>query len=160
MFDATTAQNAKNIYEKICSALDARKWHYQRDDESLDITFGVNGEDIPMEMHISVNAERKIVMLISPLNFRVAEDKRLDLAIAVCAVNSLLAEGNFDYDIASGTLGFRITQSYLESDISVRALDTMISVSCGLTDKFNDKFKAISTGELDVQRFVEDWFAR
>lgn len=152
--------DANTVYERICSVLDARNWRYQKDDEALNITFGVNSEDLPVDMHISVNAERNIVIIVSPLPFKVAENKRLDMAIAVNAVNSLLVEGNFDYDIETGTLGFRMTQSYLESDISSTALDTMISLSYSFTDKFNDKFMAISTGTLDVQHFVEEWFAR
>lgn len=152
--------DANTVYERICSVLDARNWHYQKDDATLNITFGVNSEDLPVDMHISVNAERNIVIIVSPLPFKVAENKRLDMAIAVNAVNSLLVEGNFDYDIETGTLGFRMTQSYLESDISSTALDTMIALSYGFTDKFNDKFMAISTGTLDVQHFVEEWFAR
>lgn len=161
MLDASTVQNdALQIYQKICGVLDARKWRYTKDDAALDIFFEVKGEDLPMNMRIAVNAERHLVMVVSPMPFKVAENRRLDIAIAVCAVNSLSVEGNFDYDIETGTLGFRITQSFLESDISTTALDTMITLSCGFVDKFNDKFMAISTGALDIQRFLEEWFTR
>ena len=157
MFEENTAQG---VYQKLCGVLDAHKWTYQKDDEKLQIKVSVNGKDLPMHMLLSVNAERNLVMLYSAMPFKVDETKRLDMAIMVCAVNSLLVDGNFVFNVENGTLGFCLTQSFLESDISAQAFDMMITVTCGLVDQFNDKFMAISTGELDFQTFLKEWFTQ
>lgn len=55
------------MYDTICAAIERREWKYQKDEERLVINFGVNGDDIPMQFIMVVDAERQLVRMMSPL---------------------------------------------------------------------------------------------
>ena len=76
---------ARRTYEMLCDALDARSWNYSKEEEKLLVHFGVNGDDIPINFVIVVDAERQLVRVMSPLPFKMSEEKRMEGAIAACA---------------------------------------------------------------------------
>ncbi len=154
MDDSVKREKAQRMHLKLCSVLDARDWKYERNDEELQVEFSVTGNDLPMPIRLFVDVERQVVRLMSPLPFTVPEEKRLDIALAVTAVNCNLAAGNFDFDIEKGVFGFRIASSYIESDISDAALDYMLRAACETIDANNDQFKAIIDGTLSLERFL------
>lgn len=145
---------AKEIYSTLCLALDRREWHYKKDEESLVVHFGVNGDDIPMDFIFAVDAERQLVRVMSPLPFKFSEDKRMDGAIATCVASFGLADGSFDYDISTGIVIFRMTATYRESKLGDGLFQYMISCSTAMVDEFNDKFLAIEKGLLSIGDFI------
>lgn len=72
----------QNVYETICGMFDNKGYHYERYDDDHVISCTVGGEDIPMDILFVVRDERQLVQLISPMPFRVPEDKRIDIALA------------------------------------------------------------------------------
>ena len=75
-------ERAQKVYETLCATLDKHEWHYQKNEERLSIECGAQGEDLPMEITIRVDAERQLIMLLSHLPFIISEDTRIDVAIA------------------------------------------------------------------------------
>jgi len=147
-------QLAKQIYKTLCEAIEAREWSFNKDEERLAVYFEVNGEDIPIKLILIVDAERQLIRLLSPLPFDVAEDKRMDMAIAVCAANYGISDGGFDYDISEGSILFRLTSSFRNSVIGEGLLQYMLSCACVLVDKCNDQFLAINKGVMDISQFL------
>jgi len=145
---------AQQVYGKIIGALDARKWHYSREDDKLIVRFDVRGDDLPMNMIMAVDAERQLIRLLSPLPFRMSEDKRMEGAVATVVASFGLADGSFDYDISDGTIGFRLTYAFHDSVIGEDLLQYMISWSLAVIDKYNDKFLAIDKGFLSLSDFI------
>lgn len=154
MADEKKIALAQNVYDTLCAAIDRREWKYHKDEAKLVVYFGVSGEDIPMNFIIVVDAERQLVRVLSPLPFKMSEDKRLDGAIAACAASYGMADGSFDYDIADGQITFRATASFRESVIGDGLFQYMISLSCAMVDKYNDQFLAISKGMLSISDFI------
>ena len=68
--------------------LDYKGWHYERDEETLVVKSGVQGDDLPIQFLIVVNAEKELVQFLSKLPFSVREEKRVDLAVAICIANN------------------------------------------------------------------------
>ena len=155
MEDEKKLKNALAVYETVISALDAREWTYDRDDDELVIRFGVQGEDIPMDFVIRVDAERQLLKLFSFLPFKVKEDKRVDLSLATNYINYTLINGNFDLDLSDGSLLFRVTTSFHGSLIGEDLIQYLISISLGTVDDYNDKFLAINSGFLSVEDFIK-----
>lgn len=145
---------AQNVYQTVCTALDERNWKYQTDDAKLLVHFGVNGEDIPMQFIIMVDAERQLIRVLSPLSFKMSDEKRVEAALAVCAASYNMADGGFDYDISDGSILFRMAASFRESVIGTGMIHYMISCTCAMVDKYNDKFFALSKGLLSLQDFL------
>lgn len=149
-------QLALDTFATLCQALDNNDWKYKKDEEELVIECGAQGDDLPMDINIHVDAERNVVLLLSRLPFVIQEDKRLDVAIAVSAVNNVLADGCFDYDVTNGRMYFRMTNSFIESKLSQEVFAYMLYCSCQTIDEYNDKFLMLAKGMLDMEKFLAD----
>jgi hypothetical protein len=154
MADEMKMKLAKQVYNTICEALDNRDWHYGKEEDELLVHFGVNGDDIPLQFIIVVDAERQLIRLMSPLPFKMSESKRIEGAIATCAASYGMADGSFDYDLSDGKIVFRMTASFRESLIGEGLLQYMISCSCAMVDKYNEQFLAIDKGILSIGDFI------
>lgn len=154
MASAKELKTAKVVYETLCETLDERNWKYTRHDDDLVVSFGVSGDDLPMNMIMICDADYQLVRLLSPLSFKIPDDHRVELALATCHVNFKLADGSFDMDLGDGEILFRLTSSFRESLISKDMLNYMINVSCATIDEYNDKFLMISKGALSIQDFM------
>ncbi len=148
-------EKAVKTYNTLCEMLDDLDFKYERRDEKLSIVTGVQGDDFPIKLHVRVNPEKEIVSLFSFMPFTVEESKRVDLALAICAANYGLADGSFDFDLSDGTIMFRLTTSFLGSDLGKELFVYMVLVSTKTIDNYNDKFFMIAKGMLSVQDFIE-----
>ena len=155
MADTIQTPSAKEIYKLICDALDERKWHYEKDDEENAVYVGVSGEDLPIKLIMLADEKRKLIRMLSPLPFKMSEDKRMEGALATTAVNYGMADGSFDYNISDGTIVFRITATYRESRIDTELIQYLIAVTVTMVEKYNDKFFAINKGMLSISDFLE-----
>lgn len=156
MTDEKNMQLAKRVYQTLCESIERRNWKYGKDEDEdkLIVHFGVNGEDIPMDFVIIVDAGRQLIRLISPLPFKMSESKRMDGAVAVCAASYGMSDGSFDYDLSDGTITFRMTASFRESIIGEGLFDHMISLSCAIVDDYNDQFLALNKGLMSIKDFI------
>lgn len=145
---------AKQVYKTLCDAIDRRQWNYSKVENELLVHFGVNGEDIPMQFILMVDAERQLIRLLSPMPFKMSEAKRLEGAIAACVASYGMLDGSFDYDLSNGRISFRMTASFRSSQIGEELLQYMISCSCAMVDQYNDKFLAIDKGLLSISDFI------
>ncbi len=155
MADEKKMELAKQVYQTLCDAIEERDWHYEKEEEKLLVHFGVSGEDIPMQFILVVDVDRQLVRLMSPLPFKMSEDKRMEGAIATCAATFGMADGNFDYDLSDGRIVFRMTAAFRESVVGKGLFQYMISCSCAMVDKYNDQFLAIDKGIMSISDFIE-----
>ncbi len=148
-------EKAKVVYEGLCNALTHAEWKFKRFDEDLAIGTGAQGDDLPISFIVSVDANRDLVLLLSKMDFEVKEDKRMEMAVAITVVNNKLANGNFDLDLGNGTLAYRMALSYRGSILGREAYDYLIHASVSTIDEFNEKFLALATDMMDLEKFLE-----
>ena len=149
------SSSAQSIYNTICEMFDEKRFKYTRHDEDLVVSCTVSGEDIPMEMLFFVRAEQQVVQLISPMPFRIPDDKLSGAALAVCAVNDILIDGSFDLDLSNGRISFRMTQSFAASHLSKELFDYMLVSSAKIIDDYNDKFLMLGKGVFTYEDFMD-----
>ena len=154
MAELKNIEQAKVTFATLCQALENHQWHYKKDEDALSIECTARGDDLAMNITIKVDADRMLVRLISHMPFMIQEDRRLDVAVAVSAINNSLVDGSFDYDVKSGHLFFRMTNSFLESKISEEVFSYMLFCSCKTIDEFNDKFLMLAKGMISIQQFL------
>lgn len=147
---------AQKVYETLCATLDSHGWKYKKDEERLRIECGAQGEDLPMEISINVDSDRQLILLISHLPFVISEEKRLDVAIATSIINNKLVDGSFDYDITDGHMFFRMTSSFIESEIGNELFTYMLMCSCHTIDEYNDKFLMLGKGMISIENFISN----
>lgn len=153
MADELKKKYAERAFSTLCAALDARQWNYKKEEEKLLVHFGVNGDDLPMKFIIFVDVDRQMVRLLSPLSFKMSEDKRVEGAVAVCMASYGMADGSFDYDISDGSISFRMTESFRGCSLGEGVFQYLIACACAMVDKYNDKFLALSKGLIDIKAF-------
>ena len=154
MSEQKKIEQAKVTFDTLCQTLERLEWSYKKDQDNLSIECGAQGEDLPMKININVDIDRMLIMLISHMPFTITEDKRLDVAVAVSAVNAALIDGSFDYDITSGYVLFRMTNSFVENTISEEVFSYMLHCSCQTIDEYNDKFLMLSKGLISTEQFL------
>lgn len=145
-------QRAREIFSSFCHVLDVNDWHYNKNAEELTIGCGVQGDDLPIEIAVQVDVDRQVVLLLSEICV-IEEDKRVDAAVAVSAINNLLVNGSFDYDIGSGKIWFRMTNSFMESVLGYGVFEYMLYCSCQTIDEYNDRLLMLSKGLLSFEQF-------
>lgn len=155
MADAKKEQAAKKIYNTMVKALNAKDWKFDEHPEDLVIVSNYTGDDIPIQFLINVDAEREVIRFISPLPFKMAEDKRVDAAIAVSVANYGMVNGSFDYDVSDGEIRFRLTTSYCGCEVGEPFFMDMIATAVLTTDRYNDKFLMLNKGMMSLQQFIE-----
>lgn len=152
---ANKHEQALAVYNGLCANLDAHNFHCERDEEKLTIEGTAQGEDFPIDIDISVDEDRQLVILLSHQPMVVPEDKRLDMAVAVSVVNNMLVDGCFDFDISNGHMFFRMVSSFRDSLVGDELFTYMMAVSLRTIDKFNDKFFVLSKGMLTLEEFIK-----
>lgn len=142
MADANAVAQAKTAFTALCKMLDEHDWKYKTNE--LTVTCSARGDDLPIPLNIEVDADRKLIILMSELPFEVPADRRMELALAVSVVNYVLVDGSFDYNYQTGHLLFRMTSSFRESLIGKDLFEYMVYVSCRTIDDYNDKFLMVA----------------
>ncbi|MBO5836946.1 MAG: YbjN domain-containing protein [Oscillospiraceae bacterium] len=146
---------AGETFRTICRMLDQDKWSYQKDEEKLIIQCGAQGESMPIDLVFRVDAERMAAKLVSYMSYTVPEDKRLDIALAITTINNQLVSGSFDFDIADGTLYFRMTNSFMGCVLGTEAIKAMLYTVCATIDQHNDKLFLLSNDVITLEQFLE-----
>lgn len=156
MSDVNKEALAESVFDNLCKTLDDREWNYKKHEEDFVVTFTARGDDLPMDFVLAVDVDRQMLRLFSRLPFTVDEDKRMEMAIATCDASNRLADGNFDYDITTGKISFRMTTTFRNSVIGNELFDYLIVTSFITVDEFNDKFFALSKGVLSLEDFLNN----
>ena len=149
------AIKAKEVFKGLCKALDNMDWNYRTDEAELEIRCGARGEDLSMDLIISVDEDRDIITVISPLPFEVEDDKMVDMAIAINAANSNFVNGCFDYGLTKGHVFFRISASFRDSVLSEEVYRYLILCTCSTVDEYNDKLMLLASGSIGIEKFIE-----
>lgn len=149
-------RKAGEVYNTLTSMLDNIGWSYAKDEENFVIKSGVKGDDLPVEFIVIVKPKNEVVQFISHLPFNMPEDKRIDGAIAINVINWNLVDGSFDYNIADGSMVFRMTSSYRESILSEELFKYLVMVAAATVDGYNDKLFMLAKGMVSIQQFMEE----
>ena len=157
MDDLMKQEQARKAFETLCATLDARSWKYSKDEVNGNpvVNFGVNGDDIPMQLVLVVDKERLLYRVISRLPVKFGEDKRVEGAIAACLVTNNFADGSFDFDVLEGSVIYRMAASFRDSEIGQEMCAYLIDCTCAMVDKYNDKFLMLSKGLIDLEAFIK-----
>lgn len=155
MTDERKRRNAQQMFAVIRSALEQMGAQYGVDEERLAVQFTTRGADLPMDITMTSDLRRQMVVVISALPVEVNPDRRLDMAVAVAVANNTIVDGGFDYDLNSGRLFFRMNNSFIDCTHGEGLVRYLIECSCKVIDHYNERFEMLGTGVIDLQKFIE-----
>ena len=107
-----------------------------------------------MTLHIILRTDRQIVSVLSVMPFKISETYRNDAAIAVTAANHGLIDGSFDLNMQTGEIRFRLTSCFIGTVLSEDLYAYLMYVSAETIDRYNDRFRDLNDGKLDLEGFL------
>ena len=146
---------AAKVYHDFCKMMDDEEWTYEGNEEKLSIVCGAVGEDLPIELNIRMDVDRQLVLVLSRLPYNIPEEKRIDVAVAVSVINDTLVDGNVEFDLMEGRVFFRMTNRYMDSNLSSEVYKYLLYCASQTIDAFNDKLLMLSKGIIDVEQFIK-----
>lgn len=154
MAEEKNMRQAQAAFTSLCAMLDSEEWHYEKNEGALAVECMARGDDLPIPIRITVDADRLLVVLVSQIPFIVPENKRNEMSLAVSTANFGIVDGCFDYNYDEGTLGFRMTSSFRESLVGKELFEYMLYVSCQTVDVYNDKFFRVAKTDMTFDEVI------
>ena len=154
MIQQQNIQQAQSAFEALCFALSRLEWDYHKDSSAMEIVSTIWGDDIPMEIKVRVDGDNQKIVLCSEIPFEVKDNKEADIALAVSMINTNLAYGSFKYDINGKKVCFKIVCRLDGCEISVSALEQMLSYSVKVIDDYNDKLLLLADDLMPLDEFT------
>lgn len=151
-FDQKAAAQA--AYATLCQALDSKEIRYTSDAEKMILNCVATGDDLPIDITIHIDAGKSLIVLVSRMPFVAPEDKRMELAIAASVLNAKLGNGNLDYDIRTGKMFFRMTNSFFDCQPGTALFLYMLYSAWDIIDECNDKLLMLAKGMLTLDKFL------
>ena len=152
------AENSKaqEMYELVLSVIKRKKWDVDERPDDLELALNLEGEDLPIAMNIRIKERLEAISIFCNLPFEMTEENRMSVAAAINFVNGNLDEGNFDFNLKTGDIGFRNTALYSEgSIISDKLVDHMLDVTVQTLNRFTAGFFVLSKGMISLEQFLE-----
>lgn len=147
--------NAQRVFNKFCGALDKCGISYQKDDEELSVSCRFKGNDLVIPATIDFLKDFELMVIHSQLPCIVPVERRVEFALAVAAVNSLVIGGSFDYNVdTDGAIAYRTGFAFADSDPDEKTLLYMVKTACEDVDKYNDKFAAFLNGTIGITEIL------
>jgi len=146
---------AKTVFGLLCDVLDENDIKYKKSKGAFALNFSIHGEDLSIPLDIVVDADISDVLIMSALPFVIPKERREAIAVAVCEVNSFIADGCFDFQYQIGEITFRISANFSNSMVGKDMLDYLVLRALTTIDEFNDKFLFLSKTDMTAEQIVE-----
>lgn len=145
---------AKTVFGLLCDMLDDNCVKYTKQKGRLGVSFVLQGDDLPVPFDVVVDADLSDILIMSDLPFDIAKERREALAVAVCEVNTYIADGCFDFQYQTGKITFRIFANFSNSIIGKGLAEYLVLTTLSTVDEFNEKFLFLSKSDLTVEQII------
>lgn len=137
-----TAARSVTAAAGLCGVLERNDIKYDVKDNG-DIACIVNGREGDIRLVFRTDCSKMLVTLYSPLAEHVPLFFAGDAALAVCMMNSRLTDGTVCYDISGGTVYFRMTASFYNSDPTEFMFEYLLSAAAEAVDEYRPRLKKL-----------------
>ncbi len=157
MSEANILDRAREVYAVICQALDEIKIAYTKNENEFSAHLNAKGRDLPIDITVRVDYENELVALESPLPTKIPKDRYLEIAVAINALNFIVQDGSFAYNIENGEVAFRLSCGYNSREITKELAVYIFTCSFSTVDTVNDKLDKLMKGETELETFVSQF---
>lgn len=147
-------QAAQSVYDQLRNYLAEQDIKYDCNDEEKNIWFAMRGDDLRILIDIIVDEKSQKIKVLSPLEFKIPQDLREDVAHVINQLNFMIINGCVDYDFESGSVSFRINATFEDSILGNGTLHYLIGTAVNTVEAFNDKLYMIANGVMTVQQYM------
>lgn len=147
-------QTAQNAYKQLCGYLQEQDIKYDSNEDEKNIWFAMRGDDLRILIDITVDEKNQMVKVLSPLEFKIPQKLREDVALVINQLNFMIINGCIDYDFGTGNVAFRINATFEDSLIGNGTLHYLIGTAVNTVEAFNDKLYMIANGVMTPQQYL------
>lgn len=152
--DERNQKLAKEVLDTFCRALDQKKINYVKHDSTLSVLFPMQEKSFAGAVSFQVDKRHQLMELSAMLPFKVKAVRRLDMAVAVCALNRDLPTGLLDYDLRKNLVYYRMTELYADSRFEIGFFHKMLNYTARLADECCEKLEALNAGRITIEKFL------
>ncbi len=157
MSESNILDRAREVYAIICQALDEIKTPYTKNENEFSAQLNLTGRNRSVNANICVDYENELVTLVSPLPTKIPKDRYFEGAVAINAVNFIVQDGGFTYNIENGEVAFRLNCSYNSREITKELVVYILTCSFMTVDTLNSKLDKLVKGETELETFVSQF---
>lgn len=147
-------QAAQSVYDQLRNYLAEQDIKYDHNDEEKNIWFAMRGDDLRILIDIIVDEKSQKIKVLSPLEFKIPQDLREDVALVINQLNFMIINGCVDYDFETGSVSFRINATFEDSILGDGTLHYLIGTAVNSVEAFNDKLYMIANGVMTAQQYM------
>ena len=152
-------KQAEAVYDTVCRALEGMGMKILKDrneDGSLVAVSRVISDEFKLTLILMVRHQIDTITLIAGLPLTVPLKLRMWMAAAVCTVNGAIFEGNFNYDMEAGSVLYRLTENYLDTQIGEKQIRSMVTKAVRTIDIYGIKMRRFCEEIVTLEEFIED----
>lgn len=153
MADATMA---KQMYRRLCSALEREGLKYLTTEENLSVLLNFEYADaMPVQIILYINPQMLTLHAMSKLPFPMRESKRLDGALAANVLSRDLYSGCFTVNINDGSVLFTMAECFRDGLLEESLICRMIALTCSAVKMHGKTFLDLDQGELGISELIQ-----
>ena len=152
--DGAVGKNADRAYAALCSAMERGDLSFRKYERIPVLRFRVEDEGPIQRFVIRLNRAYELITLNASLPIRVPEERRIEMAVAVCRATSVLLNGCFGYNLQEGTVFFRLTAPLRGCEYSEAYFACMVECATEIVSEFSDLLGKVAAGELSLPEFM------
>ena len=141
---------AEKAFNEFIKRLNKLKWNYSTGMANGNhvIRTGVQGDDVPIELHFVFDRERELTLVFSQLPTALPKEKIIEGAAAVAMMNHNILQGCFDLNTETGEIVFRLVDDWTGGFSDGNVCENMLGMTCQTVDRYNDKLIAFAEGKI------------
>ena len=152
-------ERSHEVFNTIKSCFENQGWTYSLLDREFTLKTGFTNEGKHTDIIIRLDTEKSLIQIYSDLNFKVPNEKMLDVCIAISIVNPFVANGSFECNVLEGMVLFKVAQSYMGGcTVTEELIDYMIAISLVSIQDYSDSLSAIANGTLELEDFMRQFY--
>ena len=147
-------EHAGQMYELICSSLDKQKFRYVKNEAKRQVIFALKDENVSISVGIAVEEQKQRIHLCSPWDIPLSANKLKENAIAVCAVNSAMADGCLVHNIPNNKIEYKISVSLWDSKAGEGIIDYLLGSAYTVAARYSEMFDKLNKGAMGMDEFT------
>ncbi len=149
----TNTKSGQKIFRRVCKALTAKDLEYAEDEENLQIRIKFEGDDLPIDLQVSVNEESTTIDFLCKLAFEASATTYSEVLAGLNRINGELRFGAFVLIPDTGWLTYRYAYIYADADPTADLILSLISMVVTTVDERDTELKKlipVNTEERDL----------
>ncbi|MFA7063040.1 MAG: YbjN domain-containing protein [Methanomethylophilus sp.] len=134
----------------MCKALTAKGVSFKTDETALQIYAKFQGDDLPINLQITVNEEYTTIDFACKLAFKTAPPTYDDVLSRLNTINSTLRFGAFILNPENDSLSYRYDYIYAQASPSTELILSLITMVVTVVDAYDGQLKKLVPVNTDT----------